>query len=133
MSNLEAHYHPHTETVAHPLRNLFILPTLWFFLHVGLFHFMFLGPCVAPPTNLLSILISFIFVGVAWRSLGASRKYILHAKRWWVHLLFYFYYFSFSLFFHLFSSSFPFFSNFFYCMQNKLRVLIYLFILFLFF
>ena len=86
MYNLEAHHHPPTETSAHPLSNIFIAPAFWFFLHVGLFNFLFIGPCAAPPTNILA----FILIGASWRSSYALRKSIFHAKRWWIHLLFYF-------------------------------------------
>ena len=92
MSNLEAHHHPPTKTIAHPLSNLFILPALWFFLHVGLFHFLFIGPCAAPHANIIAILFAFLLVGAALTSSNALRKSVLHAKRWWIHLYFSFFF-----------------------------------------
>lgn len=110
MSNLEAHHHPAIETIAQPLRNIFILPALWFFLHDGLFNFLFIGPCDAPPANILVILLEFLLIGASWRSLDALIKSILHAKRWWIHLLFDSFIFLFSLSLSL------------YYMQSKLTV-----------
>ena len=98
MSNLEAHRHPPTEIVAHPLSNLFILPALWFFLDASLFYFLFIGPCAAPSTNLLVVFLSFILVGASWRSSDALINFVLHVKRWWVHFLFYFIYYLFNFF-----------------------------------
>ena len=102
MSNLEAHHHLPTKIVAHPLSNMFILLSFWFFLHVGLFCFLFIGPRATPPANFIAIFLWFLLVGTSLRSSDALRKSIFHSKRWWIHLLFDFFLFLFLLFFSFF-------------------------------